>query len=251
MGGLRRRKAVRRFLIGGGAPGETVRLPENEAVHARRVLRLRPGDRVQLIDGVGALFEAELAEVGETVLARIVEKLDAATAPVALTIYQGLPKFDKLEFIAQKAAELGASRLVPVRMRRSVVRLNAEEGKKKQERLDRIAREAMKQCGRADRIEILEPVGFNEALDMFREEHMMLMPWEEARGRRIRDEHGENPGARSVGLLIGPEGGIAPEEARAAETAGAKSVTLGPRILRAETAAVAAMALVMHLWGDM
>ncbi len=251
MGGFRRRKALRRFLIGSGAPGENVRLPEDEAVHARRVLRLHPGDRVQLIDGAGALFEAELTEVGEAVTARVLEKLDGATAPVALTLYQGLPKFDKLEFIAQKAAELGARRLVPVKMRRCVVKLTAEEGRKKQERLDRIAREAMKQCGRADRLEILEPVGFSEAVAMFREEDMMLMPWEEARGRRIRDEHGSNPGARSVGLLIGPEGGIAPEEAMAAEAAGAKSVTLGPRILRAETAAVAAMALVMQLWGDM
>ena len=160
-------------------------------------------------------------------------------------------EFNKLEFIAQKAAELGARRLVPVKMRRSVVKLTAEEGRKKQERLDRIAREALKQCGRTDRLEILEPVGFSEAVAMFREEDMMLMPWEEARGRRVRDEHQDNPGAHAVGILIGPEGGITREEAQAAVEAGAKPVTLGPRILRAETAAVAAMAIAMHLWGDL
>jgi 16S rRNA (uracil1498-N3)-methyltransferase len=241
---------VRRFLIESGAPGQTVRLPEAEAAHARRVLRLQPGDRVQLMDGQGALFDAELIEVCEWVTAHLHARLEGAPPPVVLTLYQGLPKFDKLEFIAQKAAELGAQRLVPVKMARSVVKLNDEDGKKKRERLDKIAREAMKQSGRADRMEIFEPVKFADALKMFRAEEAMLMPWEEARGRRVRDEHQDNPGAHAVGILIGPEGGITREEAQAAVEAGAKPVTLGPRILRAETAAVASMAIAMHLWGD-
>lgn len=251
MGGVRRESAVRRFLIESGAPGETVRLPEAEAAHARRVLRLQPGDRVQLMDGQGALFDAELIEVCEWVTAQLHARLEGAPAPVALTLYQGLPKFDKLEFIAQKAAELGVQRLVPVKMARSVVKLNDEDGKKKRERLDKIAREAMKQSGRADRLEIAEPVRFSDALLIFSREDAMLMPWEEARGRRIRDEHQLSPDARSVGILIGPEGGITREEAEAAGNAGAKPVTLGPRILRCETAAVASMAIAMHLWGDL
>ncbi len=242
---------MRRFLIEAGTPGECVRLPEGEAQHARRVLRLKPGDRVQLMDGQGALYEAELTEVGDAVMARLGEKLDGAPPPVALTLYQGLPKFDKLEFIAQKAAELGASRLVPVKMARSVVKLTDAEGAKKRERLEKIAREAMKQCGRAGSLEISEPVGFKAALSAFRQQDLMLMPWEEARERRLKDEHASCPGARSVGLLIGPEGGIAPEEAALAAEAGARPVTLGPRILRAETAAIAAMAVAMSLWGDL
>ena len=227
-----------------------MRLPDGEALHARRVLRLKPGDRVQLMDGQGALFEAELIEVCEWVTAHLHARLEGAPPPVSLTLYQGLPKFDKLEFIVQKAAELGATRVVPVKMARSVVKLSDEDGKKKRERLDKIAREAMKQSGRADRLEISEPARFSDALKMFLREDAMLMPWEEARGRRIRDEHEENPGAHAVGILIGPEGGISREEAQAAAEAGAKPVTLGPRILRAETAAVAAMAVAMHLWGD-
>jgi 16S rRNA (uracil1498-N3)-methyltransferase len=251
VGGVCRREAVRRFLIEAGELGETVRLSEAEALHARRVLRLKPGDRVQLLNGQGALYEAELIEVCDWVTARLHARLDGAPPPVRLTLYQGLPKFDKLEFIAQKAAELGATRLVPVRMSRSVVKLSDEDARRKRERLDKIAREAMKQCGRADFLEIAEPVKFLDALSMFRKEDAMLMPWENARGRRIRDEHLDNPGAHTVGVLIGPEGGISSEEADAAVSAGAKPVTLGPRILRAETAAVAAMAVVMHLWGDL
>lgn len=251
MGGVRLEKAVRRFLIASGAPGETVALPEGEAVHARWALRLKPGDAVQLIDQGGALFEAELSEVGEKVTAKILARLADARPRVALTLYQGLPKFDKLEFIAQKAAELGATRVVPVKMARCVVRLDAAEGARKRERLERITLAALKQCGRADRLEILEPVHFREALSMFASEDLMLMPWEEARGARIGDAHAQHPGAQAVGILIGPEGGIAPEEAAAAEGAGARAVTLGPRILRTETAAVAAMAVAMHLWGDM
>ncbi len=242
---------MRRFLIDSGTPGETVLLPEGEAAHARRVLRVKPGDRAVLIDRSGALLEAEFSEVGEAVAAKVLKRLPDVRPQVRLTLYQGLPKFDKLEFIVQKAAELGAGRVVPVKMARSVVRLTQEEGRKKQERLDKIACEAMKQCGRADRLEVLEPVKFSDALALLHEEEMMLMPWEEARGFRLGDARARNPAARSVGLLIGPEGGIAPEEAEAAVSEGALSVTLGPRILRAETAAVAAMAVAMHLWGDL
>jgi len=250
MGGLRR-KEMRRFLIESGAPGDIVPLPEGEAQHARRVLRLRPGDRVRLMDGRGALYDAELVEVGDRVTARLGERLDGAAPPVALTLYQGLPKSDKLEFIAQKAAELGACRLVPVRMARSVVKLTEAEGARKRERLEKIAREAMKQCGRAGALEVLAPVALGAALSMFRGEDLMLMPWEEARERRLKDEYAARPDARSVGILIGPEGGIAPEEAALAAEAGARPVTLGPRILRAETAAVAALAVAMSLWGDL
>jgi len=250
VGGVRREKAVRRFLIESGAVGEVAVLPDGEAAHARRVLRVKPGDRAVLIDRGGALFDAEFLEVGERVSARILSRLPDARPQVALTLYQGLPKYEKLEFIVQKAAELGAARVVPVQMRRSVVKLTAEEGKRRQQRLQRIALEAMKQCGRADPLEILEPVRFQHALDLFRAEEIMLMPWEEARGFRMGDAYAGKPGALSVGILIGPEGGIAPEEARAASEAGAVAVTLGPRILRAETAAVASMAIAMHLWGD-
>jgi 16S rRNA (uracil1498-N3)-methyltransferase len=242
---------MHRFLITSGAPGETVCLSQAEAQHARRVLRLKPGDSVQLIDGGGALFAAELVEVGVRVAARLIGLLPGARAPVGLTLYQGLPKFDKLEFLVQKAAELGAARIVPVKMSRSVVRLSAAEGAKKRERLDRIAREAMKQCGRADAVEVLEPLGFDEALQMLAREEVMLMPWESARGFHMRDAHAQCPGARSLGILVGPEGGISQAEADAAAAVGALAVTLGPRILRAETAAVAAMAVAMHLWGDL
>ena len=242
---------MRRFLIESGAPGEIVGLPDGEAQHARRVLRLKPGDRAQLLNGQGEVYEGELIEVGERVTARVLSRLDGAPPPVRLTLYQGLPKFDKLEFITQKAAEMGASRLVPVRMARSVVKLTDDDARKKRERLDRIAREALKQCGRLDFLEVAEPVSYRDAVTQFRQEELMLMPWEEARGARLSDAHKLCPGARRVGILIGPEGGIAKDEADAAINAGARSVTLGPRILRAETAAVAAMAVVMHLWGDL
>ncbi len=242
---------MRRFLIDSIAPGEVVTLPDGEAQHARRVLRLKPGDRAQLLNGQGEVYDGELLEVGDRVTARVLTRLEGAPPPVKLTLYQGLPKFDKLEFIAQKAAELGVTRLVPVKMARCVVKLTAEDGRKKRDRLDKIAREAMKQCGRLDFLEITEPVSFRDAVIQFRQEELMLMPWEEARGERLSDAHALCPGARKVGVLIGPEGGISKDEADAAVHAGARAVTLGPRILRAETAAVAAMAVAMHLWGDL
>ena len=125
MGGVRREKTVRRFLIESGAPGQTIRLPEGEAAHARRVLRVKPGDRAVMIDPGGALYEAEFGEVGEAVTARLLSRLPDARPPVSLTLYQGLPKFDKLEFIVQKAAELGAARVVPRPLRDACYRFVA------------------------------------------------------------------------------------------------------------------------------
>lgn len=239
------------FIEPGHAPGERVELAPEEAAHALRVLRLPVGSEVALLDGAGALFAGELIEAGPRAVARLLEALPGAEPPVRLTLYQGLPKFEKLEFIAQKATELGAAALVPVCMERSVVKLKAQEGEKKRERLGKIAREAAKQCGRARVPAIEAPLSWPEALARMAGHDLLLMPWEEARTGRLREAFARFPGARDIGLLIGPEGGIAPREAEEAVARGALALSLGPRILRAETAALAACAMILQLWGDL
>ena len=240
---------MHRFCVPGSyAPGQELTLPPEEAAHALKVLRLREGDEVEVFNGEGARFSAVLTAVGKAeATVRVEDCLPDTEPPVRVTLYQGLPKADKLDFIAQKITELGACRLVPVAMSRCVAKAEGKEAAKKAERLSRIALEAAKQCGRGRVPEILPAMSWKQALSRLREHELVIVPWEEARGMNLRTLHERHPDARDLAIVIGPEGGISPEEI--AEMAG-EAVTLGPRILRTETAAVAAMTLAMSLWGD-
>lgn len=216
------------FYIEGG------RLSAEDARHAAKVLRLRPGDEIVALDGKGGRFRARLEENG---VVEVLEQLPSNEPRLYLTVYQGVPKADKLEMLAQKLTELGVSRLVPVEMERSVRRFE------KAERLRKIAREAAKQCRRALPVEIAEPMAWDEAVRDMQKRALLVAPWEEASTGRLSDL---SP-CEDIGLLIGPEGGIT---AREIEESGAKTVTLGARILRTETAAIAAAAIVMAVMGE-
>lgn len=227
-------------------------LPRDEAKHAARVLRLKPGDRVCAMDGAGRRWDAELVTVdGDGASVRLLEPLPDNEPPVRVTVYQGLPKAEKLDFIAQKLTELGAAALVPVKMERCVVKLDEKDGRKRRERLSRIAQEAAKQCRRACAAEIAEPVSWRQAMDRMARHDLVLVPWEEASGRRMRDAAVEYPEVEDIGIVIGSEGGMSEAEVAALRDIGALTVTLGPRILRTETAAVVSAALAMSLWGDL
>ena len=226
-------------------------LPPGEAKHALKVLRLRPGDGVCAMDGVGGRWRGEIGAIdGSRVRVKLLEPRPDNEAPVRVTVYEGLPKADKLDFIAQKLTELGAAALTPVRMERCVVRLDAKDGEKRRERLDKIAREAAKQCGRGRPLHVAAPVDWAGALRAMARHDLLLVPWEEAGGTRMKDVFASRPDALDIGIVIGPEGGITPEEVEAMTAVGGVCVTLGPRILRTETAAVVSTALAMQLWGD-
>ena len=231
--------------------GDCATLPADEAKHALKVLRLRPGDEVCAMDGAGRRWRGEIAQTGSGVALRLLEALPDNEAPIQLTVYEGLPKADKLDFIAQKLTELGAARLVPVRMERCVVRLDPRDGEKRRERLQKIAREAAKQCGRGRPLDVAPPMDWRAAVEAMKRHDLLLVPWEEALSDRIRDAFAAKPAVRDIGIVIGPEGGMSPEEVEAMLAVGGLTVTLGPRILRTETAAVTAAALAMALWGDM
>jgi len=169
---------------------------------------------------------------------------------VRLTVYEGLPKADKLDFIAQKLTELGAAALAPVRMTRCVAKLDGKDGEKRRERLEKIAREAAKQCGRGMPLRVDTPLDWRKALQAMAAHDLLLIPWEAAEGTRLKDVFALNPDARDIGIVVGPEGGITADEIDDMTAAGGQCVTLGPRILRTETAAVVSAALAMQLWGD-
>ncbi|MCR4576603.1 MAG: 16S rRNA (uracil(1498)-N(3))-methyltransferase [Clostridiales bacterium] len=243
---------MHRFLLSeDNINGNTASLSTDEARHALKVLRLSDGDEVEAMDGWGRAWKGTLSVNGREVGIILSEMLPSTEAPVSLTVYMGLVKGEKLELIAQKLTEIGVIRLVPVRMERSVMQVSAAEAAKKLERPRRIAREALKQCGRTREMEIPDPIDFQTLAERVSGHRKCFVFWENARDMRLLDVFRQQPELNDLACVIGPEGGISEKEMETLINAGACALTLGRRILRAETAAIAASAEILALWGDM
>ena len=236
-----------RFFIDGAADGRAY-IAGADALHIAKALRMRPGEALTLCDGKGTDFEGVLKTVTDRqVTVRITASRPSQAEPtLAVTLYQGLPKGDKMDWIVQKAVELGVTAVVPVATRRSVARL---EGKadKKQERWQRIAAEAAGQCGRGMLPSVERPLSWSQALSCLSGEPALV--FYEGGGRPLREL--VTPSTRRLSVFVGPEGGFDPEEIDAIRRQGGGVATLGPRILRCETAPLAALTLLMHLSGNM
>ena len=236
-----------RFFIDGAADGRAY-IAGADALHIAKALRMRPGEALTLCDGKGTDFEGVLETVTDRqVTVRITASRPSQAEPtLAVTLYQGLPKGDKMDWIVQKAVELGVTAVVPVATRRSVARL---EGKadKKQERWQRIADEAAGQCGRGMLPSVERPLSWSQALSCLSGEPALV--FYEGGGRPLREL--VTPSTRRLSVFVGPEGGFDPEEIDAIRRQGGGVATLGPRILRCETAPLAALTLLMHLSGNM
>ncbi len=239
------------------AEGQKAALGREEAQHVRRVLRMRAGESVELLDGE-RLFAGVLESVEESsVIVRAIEELPTPETGVRLILAQGLPKADKLELIAQKATELGAWALWPVETSRSVAHWDKKQEAAKRERLSRIALEAAKQSGRAHVPEVQPLCDWQQLTNRLREVPLTLVAWEDAREKRCcdalcdyRQAHGDElPG--SIALVIGPEGGLSADEVERLTTAGAVPVTLGRRILRTETAGLCGLTALLCALGEM
>ena len=227
-------------------------MSREDAVHATRVLRLQPGDEVEVISPPQRARAVIVSTDAQQVCLRLLRLLPSSEMRTRITLYQGLPKADKMEWIVQKGVELGCSRFAPVELSRSVVQADrGEKGEKKTERLRKIAREAVKQCGRSVIPEITRPLRLREAESLRAGEDVVLIPWEEESSCSLRAAlEGMTEGAR-IGLLIGPEGGITPDEIEHLRgLQNVRVVTLGPRILRTETAALATLAAVSCVLGE-
>lgn len=229
------------------APGAHIDLPEPVARHAVRVLRLPPGAEMTLFDGRGGEYEARIERIEKD---RVVVALGAwqnveRESALSITLVQALQAGEKMDFTIQKAVELGVAEIVPVESRRSVTRLSGERAGKRVAHWQGVAASACEQCGR-NRVPIVSPV---EALDSWLGRpadgalRLMLAPGAEVSLVDL-------PPATNVQLLIGAEGGLDPQEVIAAQQVGFRAVRLGPRILRTETAGLAAMATMQALWGD-
>ena len=228
--------------------GDPARVTGQDAVHIRRALRMREGESLILCDGAGTDYACVIEGFdGDAVVLRVKEcRATTAEPSLQVTLYQGLPKGDKMDWIVQKAVELGVQRIVPVEMSRSVARLGVNDAKK-QERWQRIADEAAGQCGRGIQPQVLPAVPFRQAVQAM--EAQTVIVFYEGGGRSLRTL--TDAGRREVSLVIGPEGGIDDREGEQLKAMGAAFATLGPRILRCETAPVAALAALMALTGNM
>lgn len=229
---------------------------ENEIVilgsdvnHIKNVLRLGPGDWVAACNGLGRDYICRVLSLNKDEVRLNIEKTQATGTELRtkITLFQGLPKKDKMEFIIQKTVELGVHEIVPVQMKRSVVKLTDEKKLlKKQERWQMIAEAAAKQSDRGIIPKVLTPVSMEQAIEMSKELECSIIPYELQDGiDRSREIVREACTRESVGIFIGPEGGFDPEEVEKAIASGAEPVTLGKRILRTETAGMALLSIMM------
>ena len=231
--------------------GEICALSDADSHHAVHVLRLAPGAEVQLMDGQSR-YRGILCAMAPKVTVEVGQPLPSTEPRLQIHLYQGLPKGDKMEMIVQKAVELGMAAVVPVAMGRCVVKLSDKDGARKQERWQRIAIEAGKQSGRCRQMEVAPPLPFARMVKELAGRHdAVIVPWEDAKSMGPASFAEAHPDIRSLGVLIGPEGGFSPEEMEQLKSSGAVPMTLGPRILRTETAGMAVVAGLMCLYGEM
>lgn len=237
---------MHRFFVRRTGDAAAELLPEEET-HALKVLRMNAGDPCQaLLEG--RVYHARITGVSPRVTVALGEEAPCPEPSVRVTLYQGIPKGDKMDYIVQKGTEAGISRVVPVTFSRCVAQWTDRDAEKKTARLQRIAREAAKQSGRAAVPQIDPPLSLRQLPRLLAAHEAVFVPWEEARGRGVASYLN---GQKDLALLIGPEGGISEDEIAFLRSLGAVPVTLGPRIFRTETAGLAALISILTLTGDM
>jgi 16S rRNA (uracil1498-N3)-methyltransferase len=249
------KEAMRYFFIDpSAATSSLVTIQQSEAHHIKNVLRLRPGDRIKLFDGTGFEYEAVIRKMSAAkVDVEIINKVRAIMkSGTQIMVAQAFLKEKKMDDLVRKLCELGIARWIPFFSQRSIARPDPSRLAGRIRRWHRIAAEALKQCRRIDLPEIAGALSFEEVLDFSKTCDLNIVFWENEpallhSGIGSKEKH-------SVGkilLMLGPEGGFTRKEIEAAERSGFVVAGLGPRILRAETATLAACAIVQHLFGDM
>lgn len=227
--------------------GAELLLNDSAVQHLGRALRMRPGESIRLFDGQGHEHQAELVELSKRAIrVRVGTPLDTTSeSPLQLELGQVMSRGERMDFVVQKATELGVSRIVPLFSERCEVKLNSERQLKRQQHWQQIAISACEQCGRSRVPEISAPQPLQQWLQQCQSELKLVLHPDAPLALSQR------PAPGSAGLLIGPEGGLSDDEINQARQAGFESLRLGPRVLRTETAPLAALTLLQYLWGDL
>ena len=245
---------MHRFYVTDSGFDKTIEITGSDVNHAVNVLRLKKDDIVTVCDGRSNDYTCRISEINEKSIICDIEDIERSYAelPVNITLFQGLPKGDKMEFIIQKAVELGAVSVYPVIMQRSVVKIDDKKKNKKTERYAAVAESAAKQSRRGIIPEIPGIIDYKEAIRIAKSFDTILLPYEEAEGieasRSLLEDICKNhKKGQTIGIFIGPEGGFTKEEVQMAEEAGANVITLGNRILRTETAGMMLLSVLSFL----
>jgi len=232
--------------------GDHVSISGGELHHLVNVVRLREGDEIIVLDGSGGVYEVILTSFGPDVaIGEIRTRRQGQPPLIEVTLFVALPKADKMDMIVQKATELGVHRIVPVLCQHTVPRLSADRKQRRVARWRQITVEASKQSHRSFFPLVSDVLSFDEALEESHADLKLIFlvdTWSlpSAAPKRLRDVLRMNTGAKKVDIFIGPEGGFAKDEIQRALSAGATPVSLGSNILRTETAAIAALTIVLY-----
>ena len=222
-------------------------IKNDDAFHIARSLRMAVGDEIEVCDDEGVEYSCRLTYIrDELCRCEILESRKAVSEPsVKATLYMAYPKGDKLETVIQKAVELGVFKIVPFESSRCIKRPREDKIEKQTARLERIAGEAAKQCRRGIVPEVTKPISYSEMLTDATKSDLALLCYEAEDGKNIKNAI-SGQSFSSISIIVGAEGGFSPEEARAATEAGCISVSLGPRILRCETAPLYALSALSY-----
>lgn len=233
------------FVPGAHERGERVQIDGGDAHHIKNVLRLHAGDRVEIVDSATRAFLGRIESDGDPIDVELVEEREPLPrSPLSVDVAQALPKAAKMDYVVEKATELGASAIYPFTSERTIAHAASDE---KLARWRRIARSASEQSGRRDVPAVAEPLAFSQLLERFKDYDVALFAWESASDAPLRTQLPTLlRSAQRVLVVVGPEGGFTHAETDAARTAGAAIVSLGRRILRTETAALAILAVLAY-----
>ena len=241
-----------KFFVHNNSIGEkNIEITGSDAVHIATVLRARVDEEITVCDGYGTDYLCRLIGINKKqVLAEIIGKFKNENEPeLKITLYQGIPKGDKMELVIQKCIEIGVDRIVPVITENTVVKIN-DKSEKKNIRWNKIAESAAKQCGRG-KIPVVDKImTFTEAVENSKESDTAIIPYEKEKDTSIRKFAKEFKG-KSVGIFIGPEGGFSENEIELCRKIGISSVSLGKRILRTETAGLVTSVILLYELEDM
>lgn len=237
------------FVKPGQVKEGTVEIVGSDVNHIRNVLRMKPGEKLCVNDGSCGYLCCVAQLEPELVTAHILEKQEKSSElPVKIYLFQGIPKGDKFETIIQKCVELGVYEIVPVEMKRCVVKLDSKKEESKRKRWQAVSESAAKQAGRGLIPQIHPVLSFRGALDYAGELDHILLPYEHAQNmEETRKAFMTVKTGQSVAVWIGPEGGFEAEEVTMAQERGARAITLGRRILRTETAGMAVLAMLGYV----
>ncbi len=242
------------FISPDQVDGARISIADEDVRHIAAVLRMKSGDELLLCDGKGTDYRVKIVAIGRSEITSEIIGQSKKEAPVPrVTLGQGLPKSDKMDFIVQKATELGVSNIVPLMTERTIMKIKDEE--KRTNRWQKIAREAAMQSNRSDVPKVEKVAAFRDFIMTLAPGPLtpdsassvpgtlLLLPWEEGT-EPMKIVLKQNAAAEHIVVLIGPEGGFSPNEAEGAKNSGFHLVSLGPNILRTETAAVAVLSMI-------